>query len=123
MQTLAYIKSHRLWVVRDLLVWGLAGDTRLPYLAVENVSGQRRLMFGLATIGQTIQDVRFENLIDCKGNPLPASINSPRVLIRPTSPETAYLVGHESDTGFRVARDPRAAEAVNVDLFIFEMGE
>lgn len=122
MQTLSYLKSRRLWVVRDILVWGLATDARFFYLAGETVDSTGRLMFGNSDIGGAAQDIQFSDLIDFRGNNLPASIDSPRVLLRPRTAWLAYLIGEESNSGFRLARDPQAPGSISVDMFIYEMG-
>jgi len=57
MQTLTYLKSRRLWVVRDVQIWGLASDAQFFYLGVENVQSTARLMFGMSSIGETAQDI------------------------------------------------------------------
>jgi hypothetical protein len=122
MNTLAYLKGHRIWVVRDILIWGLASDASLYFLGEENVDATGRLLFGTVSIGGEAQDIRFSDLIDYRGNILPSSIDSPRVLIRPRSSYVAYLVGEESNTGFKVARDASAPGPISVDFFIYEMG-
>jgi len=122
MHTLTYLKGRRLWVVRDVLVWGLASDASFYFLGEEDVDSTGRLLFGAATIGGEAQDIQFGDLVDYRGNTLPSSIDSPRVLIRPRSSYLAYLVGEESNTGFKIARDTSAPGPVSVDFFIYEMG-
>ncbi|MBN2227097.1 MAG: hypothetical protein JW763_07000 [candidate division Zixibacteria bacterium] len=122
MQSLAYLRGRRLWVVPDFTVWGLENDAEVFYLGVENVESEGRLLFGSSTIGGAEQQVVFADLVDWRGNHLPESINSPRVLIRPRSVHGAFVLGEESDHGFRIARDPSAIGPVTVDLFVFEMG-
>jgi hypothetical protein len=122
MQTITYLKGRRLWVVRDVLVWGIASEAEFHFLGAENVGSTGRLMFGMSTVGDAAQDIQFSDLVDSKGNPLPSTIASPRVFTSPRSPHIAYLVGEESNTGFRVARDPGAPGPVHVDFFIYEIG-
>jgi hypothetical protein len=122
MQTLAYLKGRRLWVVRDVSVWGGADAACLCFMGLEKVAAASRVMFGTAPAAGAVQDIRFSDLIDHKGNPLPPSIASPRVLVRPRSAFLAFIVGEESGTAFRIARDPDAPGPVNVDLFIYETG-
>jgi hypothetical protein len=69
-----------------------------------------------------MQDVLFGELVDYRGNELPAEINSPRVMVRAQTPAGAFIINQESNTGVRIARDPEAAGPVPVDLLIFEMG-
>ena len=111
-----------MWVVRDVAVWGTTEDAEMHYLTVESVESANRLMYSRAAIGGAAQDILFEELIDHNGNPLPESIESPRVLIRPRSPYQAFLTGEESKTGFRIARDSAAPGPVSVDFFIYETG-
>jgi len=122
MQSINFLKGRRLWVVRDVAVWGIAEGAEMKYLACETVAGTARLMFGRATIGGASQDIRFEDMSDHRGNRLPAEIEAPRILIRSRSRYQAYLVGEESNTGFRIARDPSAPGPVSVDFFIYETG-
>ncbi|MFH2036805.1 MAG: hypothetical protein ABIJ45_10415 [Candidatus Zixiibacteriota bacterium] len=122
MNTLAYLKSRRLWVVRDFPVHGLASDAELFYLIVEEVDSISRLGFGLISTGDSSQGVNFSNLTDFKGNQLPAEINLPRIIVAPRSEYGAFIVGNESSNGFKIGRDSQAPGPVNVDLFIFEMG-
>jgi hypothetical protein len=122
MQSLTYLRGRRLWVVRDFTVWGLPDDAEIIYLGVENVNSVGRLMFGSSSIGGSAQNVSFSDLVDWRSNSLPESIEAPRVLFRPRSTKNVHLVGEESSTGFRIARDPEAAGPVTVDLFIFETG-
>lgn len=109
-------------MVEDFQVYGTADEARFMYLGVESVDNTNRIMFGTTGIGGTVQDVRFSDLKDFRGNTLPDTIDSPKVLTRPRSNYTTYLVGEESDTGFRVARDSGAPGPVCVDLFIYELG-
>jgi len=122
MQSINFLFGRRLWVVRDVIVWGIAEDADIKYLACESVDSTVRMMFGRATVGGAAQDIRFEDLVDHKGNHLPAEIVAPRVLIRPRSVHQAFLIGEESKTGFRVARDPAAPGPISVDFFVYETG-
>jgi hypothetical protein len=122
MQSINYLRGRRLWVVRNFQIWGTSDATRFYYLGVENIDSTNRLMFGTTGIGGSVQDVKFSNLIDFRGNNLPASISSPKIIIRYRSTYAAFLIGDESDAGFRIARDNNAPGPVRVDLFIYEMG-
>ena len=122
MQSLPYLKGRRLWVVRDVVIWGLPSEVELYYLGVENVDSGGRLMFGYSSVGHSAQDIAFADLVDHRGNSLPSAIDAPRIIIRPRSPYNAYLVGEEAEGGFRIVRDPSAPGPVNVDFFIYETG-
>nr|MBN2276854.1 hypothetical protein [candidate division Zixibacteria bacterium] len=122
MNTLAYLKSRRMWVVRDIMVWGLEADAEFHYLGIETVDTDSRLMLGILSVGDTAQDILYADLVDHHGNNLPAVINAPRVIIRPRSRHQAYLAGEESNAGFRIVRDPDAPGPIRVDFFIYETG-
>lgn len=122
MHSISYLRGRRLWVVRNFQIFGTADEARFLYLGIENVAAVNRIMFGATGIGGAVQDIRFSDLIDFRGNNLPDTINSPKVLIRFRSPYAAYLIGEESDSGFRMARDISAPGPISVDLFIYEMG-
>jgi hypothetical protein len=122
MQTLNFLKSRRIWVVKDFLVWGTSDQAQLRYLGLETINSTGRLMFGTASLGGSQQNVIFSELVDFRGNHLPSSIDFPKVLIRLRSSYAVYLAGEESDYGFRIARETDAPGPVMADLFIIEMG-
>jgi len=111
-----------MWVVRDIMIWGIENEAEFAFLAIETVGTSSRLMFSRAAVGDTAQDILFSDLIDHRGNNLPVTINSPRVIIRPGDCHAAYLIGEESNSGFRVVRDPSAPGPVKADFFIYETG-
>jgi hypothetical protein len=51
MQTLNFLKSRRIWVVKDFLVWGTSDQAQLRYLGLETINSTGRLMFGTASLG------------------------------------------------------------------------
>jgi hypothetical protein len=116
-------KSHRVWFVPEFSAWGLAGWSEIEFLAAETVQSTTSILYGTIGIGDTAQQVTFSDLTDHRGNALPSSLASPRVIVRPRSVETAFVVGEESDQSFKIARDPEALGPVMVDLVIIEMGE
>ncbi len=122
MDTLSYLRGRRLWVVRDFTVWGITDEVRLHYLAVERIENTDRVIFGATGIGETAQDVLFTDLLDFRGSVLPEKIAEPKVVVSPRSQYTAFVVGSESQQGFRIARTSDASGPVQVDLFIYEMG-
>ena len=117
------VKSKRVWFVPEFSVWGLSQEGQVDYLVVEQDDTDKNIFLGSIAIGSSLQEVSFCNLTDHRGNALPASIDSPRVIPRSRSQEAVFVVGDESDTSFKIARDPEAMEPVMVDLFIMEMGK
>ena len=116
------ITSRRSWFVPGLAVWGVAGIGSLDYLATEAVDGLTTVYYGNADIGQGAQQVNFSQLVDDRGNHLPSSIDGPRVVIRATGEHTAFIVGAEADSGFKIARQSAADQPVTVDLLVIEHG-
>lgn len=123
MSALASVTSRRAWFVPDLVVWGLAGLGEVQFLTIESVDGVNSVQFCLTDIGTGEQSVSYSQLIDHRGNQLPATISAPRVIVRPKSENAAFVVGQESPGSFKIARDPKAASAVTVDLLILEMND
>lgn len=117
------IKSHRVWFVPNFVVWGLAGSAEIHFLTTEHVGDDTAVLFNAVDVGDAAQSVSFGDLADHRGNGLPASIAAPKIIVRNKSAHTAYIVGEESAEGFKVARDPNAAEPVAVDLLIIELGD
>ena len=100
----------------------LASDAELLFLIAEEVNSITRLGFNQITTGDSSQNVNFADLTDFKGNSLPAEIDSPKIITVPRSEYNAFVIGNESDFGFKIARDPNAPGTIDVDLYIFEMG-
>ena len=115
--------GRRMWFVPGFSVWGLPSFGEYEYIAYEKIGSTTTYYFGTVTIGDPEQEVLFEQLTDHRGNSLPASIPSPRVMPRLKSGESAFVVGCESATRFRIARDPSSQGPVPTDLLIVEMGD
>lgn len=117
----AEIKSKRIWFVPRFQVWGQEGLGGLHFLAYEQLPAAS-VIYGRTDIGGTAQSVRYDSLVDHRGNSLPSLINSPLVMIRPRQSEAVFLVGDETSESFKIARDASGTGAVTVDLMIVEMG-
>ncbi|MGH8015123.1 MAG: hypothetical protein ACREBV_02930 [Candidatus Zixiibacteriota bacterium] len=117
------LKSRRIWVVPNFVVWGLSGLGEIEYLSVEEVGSAKAVAFGSVGIGDTAQSVTFSSLVDIRGNSLPASIQRPLVTARSQDQSQVFLIGTETNSSFKIARDSQAAGPVTVDLIITELGE
>ena len=117
------VKSKRIWFVENLSVWGSQQDAQLEYLTVEEADSVQTIHFGSLAIGSSLQQVSFSDLSDHRGNKLPDSINTPRVIPRTHTGSPVFMVGTESDTGFRIAHDDSSNDTVVCDLMIIEMGD
>jgi len=121
--SLPLITAKRTWFVPDLVVWGLPSLGDHDYLSLESTSSGSTVCFGSASLSEASQTVIFGQLRDHRGNLLPSALTSPRVLIRTHSEGSAFVVGKETSTGFKVARDPDSASAMVVDLLVVEFGD
>ena len=122
MDSLSYLRGRRMWAAPDFVVWGQTSEISINYIELASVDGSSRIMFNEANVGQSGQGVEFQNIIDSRGNSLPASILQPKVIIQSKSQFQAFLLGREFSTGFRIARETSASEPITVDLLIIEMG-
>ena len=120
---LTKLNSRRMWVVPSFVVWGLSGLGEVEFLSIEQVDSTKTVSFGSAGIGDTTQPVIFANLTDVRGNFLPATIKRPLVTARSQNQSQVYVVGNETNFGFKIVRDPDANGPVTVDLIITELGE
>jgi hypothetical protein len=117
------ITARRIWFVPDFMVWGLPNVGQIECVASEAVAGNTNVMFGMVDIGDGPQEVLFSQLVDHRGNNLPATIDAPRVIPRARSGEAVFVVETESPTGFRIARAAGGVSSVPVDLLVVEMGD
>lgn len=117
------VTARRAWFVPEVVVWGAQGTGRIEYLALEMVDSSVSVLYGNADPGGGVQEVQFSELVDHRGNNLPASLKAPRVIPRPRGSSGVYVVAAESSERFLIARDPSAAGPVLTDLLILEMGD
>jgi len=117
------VTAHRTWFVPDFAVWGQPSLGEHEYVALEKIGSTRSIYYGTASIGESQQEVLFNQLTDHRGNTLPSQLESPRVLVRPRGSETAFVVGCESPDRFKIARNADTAGPLTVDLLIVEMGD
>jgi len=116
------VLSRRMWFVPDYEVWGLAEWGSADFLVAEGIGSEISVGYGSQSLGSDAQSVAFADLSDHRGNQLPDSLDAARVVVRPRGAETAFVVGGESSSGFKIARDASAVGPVTVDLLIIELG-
>lgn len=123
MQT-GYLMAHlkRSWYIPNLAVWGTDSWGTFDYLVVEQVNNAQSLLYNDLSIGATSQQLQYNQLTDFRGNQLPETIINPKILFKPKSNHSAYIVGQETNSQFTIARDSSAPGPVEVDLYIIEMG-
>ncbi|MFZ1684009.1 MAG: hypothetical protein WAU88_07730 [Candidatus Zixiibacteriota bacterium] len=115
--------ARRIWFVPDVMIWGTSGLGELDYLIYEKVGSDGTVFFGQSSFFDGRQHVMFGDLTDHRGNRLPSTLQSPRVLIRSRDRQPVYVVGQESNSGVTLARDQAGTEPVMADLLVVEMGD
>ncbi len=96
--------------VAPLLLWTEIGDT------------SKRIIFAREILGGLEQVVNFSSLYDIKGNQLPATINSPKVILLQKNEVSCVVVGPETNSNFKIAKLSQSQSPGMVDLVIMENG-
>jgi hypothetical protein len=124
-ETLSYILGKRMWWVGGVSVWGELAAVTPEFVISENTGSGFRLLHAAYPLGGETQTIRYQDLVDIKGNRLPATINRPRVVPINKGNSAAVVQGVETADSFRIARlDANlSASGVAVDLLIIEMGD
>jgi hypothetical protein len=120
--TLDYLRGRRTWVVPNFVVWGDWSLASFLVLYTEAGDASKRVVLARNNLGGLDQTVNFSELRDFRGNPLPPSIASPKVMVMPKNEVNCLVVGTETDTDFRIARFSGSQKTGLVDLMIVEMG-
>ena len=120
--TLDYLRGRRTWVVPNFVVWGDWSLASFLLLYTEIGETSKRVMLARNNLGGLDQSVTFETLYDFRGNRLPETISSPKVMVMPKNEVNCFVVGTETETGFRIARFSGSEKTGLVDLMIVEMG-
>jgi len=120
--TLDYLRGRRTWVVHNFVVWGDWSLAAFLLLYTEMGETSKRVMLTKNNLGGLDQVVNFSDLYDFRGNQLPEVIGNPKVIVMPKDEVNCFVVGTETDTGFRIARFSGSERTGLVDLMIVEMG-
>ncbi|UCB53087.1 MAG: hypothetical protein JSV10_03110 [Candidatus Zixiibacteriota bacterium] len=120
--TLDYLRGRRTWVVPNFVVWGDWSLASFLLLYTEIGETSKRVMLARNNLGGLDQSVTFETLYDFRGNQLPQTINNPKVMVMPKNEVNCFVVGTETETGFRIARFSGSEKTGLADLMIVEMG-
>ncbi len=115
--------ARRMWFVPGFNVWGLPGLGEIEYVVQEQVGATSAAYYAQTDIGDCAQSVRFGDLSDHRGNRLPESIASARVIPRQKDGNTVFVLGEETARTFKIARDADTTAPVSTDLLIIEMGD
>lgn len=117
--TLNYLRGCRRWFVSGLTVYGQEGSAEIP-IALSEAQNPGRVMFALPQIGSRWQSIRFSELTDVFGEPLPEIIAAPAVIIIQRSKPVVYLADRPNESGFQLYRDSQTVGEAIVDLLIME---
>lgn len=120
--TLDYLRGRRTWVVPNFVVWGDWSLASFMLLYTEIGETSKRVMVAENNLGGQDQAVSFSDLYDFKGNQLPGVISHPKVIVLPKNEVACFVVGTETETGFRIARSSGEGKTGLVDLMVVEMG-
>lgn len=123
MSTLSELSARRMWYVSGFRVYGTVGEAERGLLLSETANGVTGIFYAPLGNLDASQTVSFSSLIDHRGNALPVSLSAPRVIIRPVSSSTAFVVGSETNENFRIARSTDSDSPAVVDLLVLELGE
>ncbi len=120
--TLDYLRGRRTWVVPYFVVWGDWSLASFLLLYTEIGETSKRVMLAKNNLGGLDQTVNFSDLYDFRGNRLPEAIGNPKVIVMPKNEVNCFVVGTETDAGFKIARFSGSGKTGLVDLMIVEMG-
>ena len=120
--TLDYLRGRRSWLVKNFVVWGDWSLASFLLLYTEMGQTSKRVMLAKNNLGGLDQTVSFSDLYDFRGNQLPEVIQNAKVIAMPKNEVNCFVVGAETDTGFRIARFSGSEKTGLVDLMVVEMG-
>ena len=120
--TLDYLRGRRTWLVPNFVVWGDWSLASFLLLYTEVVETSKRVLLAKNNLGGLDQTVNYSDLYDFRGNQLPAVIGNSKVIVMPKNEVNCFVIGTETDTGFRIARFSGSEKTGLVDLMIVEMG-
>jgi len=120
--TLDYLRGRRVWVVNNFSVYGEFSAVAPLLLWTEIGDTSKRIIFAREILGGLEQLVNFSSLYDIKGNQLPSTINSPKVILLQKNEVTCLIGGPETNANFKIAKLTQSQTAGMVDLVIIEDG-
>jgi hypothetical protein len=109
-------------LVPNFVVWGDWSLASFLLLYTEVYQTSKRIMLAKNNLGGLDQMVNFSDLYDFRGNQLPEVIQKAKVMVMPKNEVNCFVVGTETDTGFRIARFSGSEKTGLVDLMVVEMG-
>ena len=120
--TLAYLRGHRLWLIRDFVVWGSLSAHEFSFLVTMLDQSTRRILFLSLPLGGDLQKVNFSDLIDFRGNHLPQTLTNPKVIPLCKNTVGVVVVGQEDSETFTLAKTSQSDAHGICDLLVMEVG-
>jgi hypothetical protein len=120
--TLAYLRGHRLWLVRDFVVWGSLAAYEFSFLVTGMEASAKRIEFLTVPLGGELQKVNYADLADFRGNNLPASLTNPKVVALAKGSVGVIVVGREDSGSFMIAKTSPEGSCGLCDLLVIEVG-
>lgn len=109
-------------MVENFEVYGEMNLAEFLIFYTQSSESSERVILNHSFLGGEEQSVSFSNLCDLKGNSLPETINQPKVIVLPKREPVCFVIGKETDTGFKIAKAPEPDKNGLVDILIMEMG-
>lgn len=120
--TLSYLLGRKMWLVPAVVAWGELANFEPELIITENYGAGRRLLHGRFCLGGKTQTITFSDLVDHRGNKLPATLNNASILPIARGNIGAVVQGSATPESFRLARTVSTSQVVVVDLLIIELG-
>jgi hypothetical protein len=120
--TLAYLRSHRSWLVENVSASGTWPGAYVATAGSEAAGADRRVIFTLAPLAGSPQALTYAGLVDFRGAHLPTRLNKPKVIVLQKSDAGVIVVGPETSEGFALACTSAGQASAIVDLWIVELG-
>jgi hypothetical protein len=122
LDTLAYLRGRRIWLIRDFVVWGSLSAHQFSFLLTMTDQAQKRIMFLTVPLGGEMQKINFSDLVDFRGNHLPEKLVNPKVIPLQKTTVGAVVVGREDSETFSIAKLSSGESNALCDLIVIEVG-
>jgi hypothetical protein len=121
-QTLSLLLGRRMWLVPGVVIWGEMAGFEPEFILTENDGSARRILHGSFRIGGQLQVLKFADLVDQRGNNVPAILANPSVVPIPRGSINVVVQGSPDSESVRLAQSLSSNQAVVADLLIIELG-
>lgn len=120
--TMSYLLGRKMWWVSGVNVWGTIAASAPQFVITETEGSSKRIVHTGVTLGGSVQQLEYGDLVDAKGNKLPEQLTNARVVPIARGEIPVVVQGSEGDKSFRLAKATQTSQVATVDLLIIEMG-